>query len=70
MKVIQIEAAAYARPLAATDALRVSLEGPVGERWSAVGGGDSVGDALEFAIASAPAGTAWRIVGWTPVYGD
>jgi hypothetical protein len=70
MKVIRIEAAAYARPLAATDALRVSLEGPVGERWTAVGGGATVGDALAFAVASAPAGTDWRIVGWTPVYGD
>jgi hypothetical protein len=68
--IIQIEAAAYARPLGDGDALRVSLEGPAGERWSAIGGGTTVGDALEFAAASSPADTAWRIVGWSPVYGD
>jgi hypothetical protein len=70
MRVIQIEAAAYARPLDAGDVLRVRLEGPAGESWSAVGGGQTVGDALAFAVASAPADTAWRIVGWAPVYGD
>ena len=70
MKVIQIEAAAYARRLQENDALRVDLEGPTGERWSAIGGGESVGDALAFAVASAPADTSWRIVGWSPVYGD
>jgi len=70
MKVIQIEAAAYARPLGDGDALCVSLAGPTGECWTAIGGGATVGDALAFAVASSPAGTAWRIVGWSPVYGD
>ena len=70
MNVIQIEAAAYARRLQETDALRVNLEGPTGERWSAIGGGPTVGDALAFAVASAPADTSWRIVGWSSVYGD
>jgi hypothetical protein len=70
MKLIQIEAAAYARPLRATDALRVTLEGPAGERWTAIGGGPSVGDALAFAVASAPNDTAWRIVGWADVFGE
>jgi hypothetical protein len=67
MNVIQIEASRY---LQTSDALRVDLKGPRGERWSAIGGGESVGDALAFAVASAPADTAWRIVGWSPVYGD
>jgi hypothetical protein len=70
MNVIQIEAAAYARHLQASDALRVDLEGPGGERWSAIGGGESVGEALAFALASSPADTAWRVVGWSPIYGD
>ena len=70
MNIPQIEAAAYARRLRESDALRVDLEGPRGERWSAIGGGPSVGDALAFAVASSPADTAWRIVGWSPLYGD
>jgi hypothetical protein len=68
--VTQIDAAAYARPLHSTDALRVRLEGPAGESWTSVGGGATVGDALAFAVASAPADTLWRIVGWSSVYGD
>jgi hypothetical protein len=66
---IEIEASAYRKPLRASDALRVTLEGPSGERWTAVGGGSSIGDALAFAVASAPADTAWRIVGWADVFG-
>jgi hypothetical protein len=66
----QIEAPAYRKPLRASDALRVTLEGPSGERWTAIGGGSSVGDALAFAVASAPADTAWRVVGWADVFGD
>jgi hypothetical protein len=53
-----------------TEALQVSLEGPHGERWVAVGGGETLGDALEFAVASAPSDTRWRVVDWTPLYGD
>ena len=67
--VTQIEAVAYARPISDTDALRVTLEGPAGERWSAIAGGRTVGDAFAFAIASAPSDTAWRIVGWSSLYG-
>jgi hypothetical protein len=52
------------------DALQVTLEGPRGERWTAVGGGETLGDALEFAVASAPTGVRWRVVDWAPVYGD
>jgi hypothetical protein len=68
--VMQIGDAAYRRRLQESDALRVDLEGPTGERWSAIGGGRSVGDALAFAVASAPADTSWRVVGWSPLYGD
>ena len=53
-----------------TDALRVSLEGPDGETWSAIGGGETLADALEFAVASAPNDTRWRVVRWAPVFGD
>jgi hypothetical protein len=53
-----------------TDALQIDLEGPNGERWTAVGGGETLGDALEFAVACAPADVRWRVVGWAPLYGD
>jgi len=53
-----------------TDALRVELEGPHGERWTAIGGGETLGDALEFAVASAPSDTRWRVVEWVPLFGD
>ena len=53
-----------------SDALRVDLEGPDGERWTAIGGGETLGEALEFAVASAPSDTRWRVVGWVPLFGD
>ena len=68
--VTQIEAGAYARPMLDSDLLRVTLEGPAGERWLAYSGGSTVGDALAFAVAAAPGDTAWRILGWNSVYGD
>ncbi|MDX6468166.1 MAG: hypothetical protein QOI27_3206, partial [Gaiellaceae bacterium] len=45
-------------------------EGACGARWTAVGGGDTVGEAVEFALASAPAGVRWRVVGWADAFGD
>jgi hypothetical protein len=59
-----------ARTITNRDPLRVSLAGPNGETWSAIGGGETLADALEFAVASAPSDTRWRVVRWTPVYGD
>ena len=53
-----------------TDALNVELEGPDGERWTAIGGGESLADALEFAVASAPTDTRWCVVGWSSLFGD
>jgi hypothetical protein len=50
--------------------LRVTLEAPTGEWWIAIGGGESRDDALAFAVASAPAETRWRVVGWRAVFGD
>jgi hypothetical protein len=52
------------------DALQIELEGPNGEHWTAVGGGESLGDALEFAVASAPTNVRWRVVHWAPLFGD
>jgi hypothetical protein len=50
--------------------IRVTLEAPSGELWDAIGGGESVDAALEFAVASAPAETHWRILAWREIYGD
>ena len=48
--------------------IRVSLKAPDGERWDAIGGGDSIDAALEFALESAPPNRPWQIVGWRPVF--
>ena len=53
-----------------TDVLRVELRGERGERWTAIGGGETLSDALEFAVASAPSDTRWCVVAWTPLFGD
>ena len=50
--------------------LTVEFESNSGERWSAVGGGASVGDAIAFARESAPADRYWRVIKLTDVYGD
>lgn len=50
--------------------IRVSLEAATGERWDAIGGGRSVDEAIEFAVASAPNDRRWRVLGWRDVYGD
>jgi hypothetical protein len=52
------------------EALRVTLAGPNGETWSAIGGGETLEDALEFAVASAPTDTRWCVVRWTPLFGE
>jgi hypothetical protein len=58
------------RSMSTNHILRVTLEAPSGESWVTIGGGESVDDALEFAVASAPAETRWRVVGWRDVFGD
>jgi hypothetical protein len=53
-----------------TEPLRVTLAGPAGETWTAIGGGETLDDAIDFAIASAPTDTRWRAVSWAPLFGD
>ena len=50
--------------------IRVSLRDPDGDWWDAIGGGDSVDAALDFALASAPQDRRWRVVSWRDVYSD
>jgi len=48
----------------------VKLAGPRGERWAAVGIGETVEAALTWARDSAPGGTSWLIGSWVDLYGD
>lgn len=41
-----------------------------GGTWSAVGGGDTLADAIAFTRESLPHGRDWRVVGWNDLYGD
>ena len=49
--------------------LHVTLESLDGQRWSAIGGGDTVEEALRFALGSAPGGVHWHVAGWNDLYG-
>ncbi len=37
--------------------------------WSAIGGGATIHDAVDYARASCPPGIAWRVAGWDELYG-
>jgi hypothetical protein len=50
--------------------LSVRLESEDGAEWTAIGGGKTVEETVEFALASAPAGVRWRVVGWSDVFGE
>lgn len=49
--------------------LNVTFEASSGERRSAVGGGESVPDAIAAARDELPAGT-WTLARWKPLYGE
>jgi hypothetical protein len=42
---------------------------PDGREWSAIGGGATVGAAIEFARESCPVDASWRPVGWDHLHG-
>lgn len=50
--------------------LAVDFEARGGRRWSAVGGGQTVDDAIAFARDGLPGGVAWQLVGWDYLYGE
>jgi hypothetical protein len=50
--------------------LDVTLVGAEGERWHAVGLGETVSEALTWARKSAPAGTWWLVSDWSDLFGD
>lgn len=50
--------------------LSVTFAGADGERRSAVGGGESVAEAIAAARDELPAGGTWALVRWTTIYGE
>jgi len=50
--------------------LSVEFRSPGGRSWTAIGGGDTLAAAIEWARESCPDGTTWEPVGWEDLYGD
>jgi len=50
--------------------LDVTFASDEGTRHHAIGGGPTFADAIEFARASLPGDTNWRLVDWADLYGD
>lgn len=50
--------------------LVVDFTSPEGRNWWAVGVGDNLADAIEFAHGSFPTDTTWRPLDWNDLYGD
>jgi hypothetical protein len=51
--------------------IRADFSTPDGRRtWWAIGGGDSIHEAVAWARDSLPQGEDWRLNGWRPLYGD
>jgi len=50
--------------------LYVTLESLDGRRWSGVGGGDTVEDAIAFAVQAAPDDVRWHVAAWNDLFGD
>jgi hypothetical protein len=49
--------------------LKVTFEAADGERRSAIGGGESIPDAIAAARDELPGGV-WTLVRWSPLFGD
>jgi hypothetical protein len=49
---------------------RLDFEAAGGRRWSAIGGGASLAEAVAFARESLPLGVEWRLVRSAPLFGD
>jgi hypothetical protein len=50
--------------------LAVAFTSPDGRTWHAVGGGDTLAAAIDFAQDSCPADTTWQPISRTDLYGD
>ena len=49
--------------------LAVTFRSADGRRWQAVGGGDTISAAIEWARDCCPDGAAWEIEDWDDLYG-
>lgn len=50
--------------------LAVEFRSPDGRRWSAIGGGVTLAEAIGCARESCPDDTTWDAVGWNDLYGE
>jgi hypothetical protein len=50
--------------------LNVDFASAAGDEWSAIGGGDSLPDAIAAARGALPARLGWELVRWNHLYGD
>jgi hypothetical protein len=50
--------------------LSVHFEAPDDEEWSAIGGGESVAEAIAAAREALPDGPDWDVARWNHLYGD
>jgi hypothetical protein len=50
--------------------LNVDFATAAGDDWSAIGGGDSIPEAIAAARDALPTGLDWELVRWNHLYGD
>ncbi len=50
--------------------LMVEFTSPDGRTWQAIGGGDTLADAIVFAQDGCPTDAAWQPISWSDLYGD
>jgi hypothetical protein len=50
--------------------LNVDFASAAGDEWSAIGGGDSLAEAIAAARDALPAGLDWELVRWNHLYCD
>jgi xanthine/CO dehydrogenase XdhC/CoxF family maturation factor len=50
--------------------LSVEFRSPDGRSWNAIGGGDTLTAAIDWARECCPQGTTWEPVAWNDLYGD
>ena len=58
------------RPPHAQHILMVEFGSPDGRSWQAIGGGDTLADAIAFAQDSCPTDATWQPISWNDLYGD
>jgi hypothetical protein len=70
MSVAALELDAFTGYSSSQYVIRVDFAAPCGRRWSALGGGGTLREAIGFARESCPTGVAWEPIAWNDLYGD